>query len=111
MRSAIVLPIVLVALFIAGCGGGDDSTSSAAAGPTGATGAQGTAGGTGMTAKDFSDASIPDQVAAVQEAADTNPVCADANTDAGSDFQVTIAIELAKADPDTPISEIVADNC
>jgi hypothetical protein len=111
MRSAIVLPIVLVALLIAGCGGGDDSTSSTVAGPTGATGGQGSAGGTGMTAKEFIDASIPDEVAAVQEAADANPACAGTNTDAGSDFQVTIAIEVAKADPDTPISEMVADHC
>jgi len=34
-----------------------------------------------------------------------------ADTSAGSDFQVGIAIDAASADPDTPISQIVADNC
>lgn len=111
MRSAIALPTLLVALLVAGCGGGDDSTSSTPVGASGATGAQGSSGGSGMTAKQFIDASIPDEVAAVQEAADANPACAGTNTDAGSDFQVTIAIEVTKADPNTPISQIVADNC
>ena len=111
MRSAVVLPILVAALAVAGCGGGDDSTSTPSVGASGTSGAQGSTGGTGMTAREFIDASIPDEVAAVQESAEANPACAGTNTDAGSDFQVTVAIEVAKADPDASIDEIVADNC
>lgn len=103
-----MLPVVLVALHVSGCGGDDDTTSTTAA--SGTSGAQGSAAG-GMTAKEFLDASIPDEVAAVQEAADANPACADVNTDAGSDFQVQVAIGATEADPGTPISELVANNC
>jgi hypothetical protein len=111
MRSLIPLTAVLLALGFAGCGGGDD-TSSTTAGASGATGAQGAAGSSSeMTASEFIDASLPDEIKAVQQAAEANPDCADANTDAGSDFQVGVAIDAASADPDTPISEIVADNC
>jgi hypothetical protein len=110
MRTLILLPAVLVALVFAGCGGGDE-TSTSAAGASGTSGAQGSTSGGGMTASEFIDASIPDEVAAVQDAADANPACAGTNTDAGSDFQVSVAIDVAKADPDTPLSEIVGDNC
>ena len=51
-----------------------------------------------MTASEFIDASIPDEVAAVQEAAEASPGCSNANTDAGSDFQVEVAIDAASAD-------------
>ena len=64
-----------------------------------------------MTAGEFIDASIPDEVAAVQEAAEAAPGCSGANTDAGSDFQVQVAIDAAQADADTPLSEIVAEAC
>lgn len=93
----------------AGCGGGDDTTSTPAPGASGTSGPQGSGGG--MTAKEFLDASIPDEVAAVQDAADANPDCSATNTDAGSDFQVQVAIDSASADPNTPIAEIVANNC
>jgi len=64
-----------------------------------------------MTASEFIAASIPDEIDAVTQAAEANPDCASADTSAGSDFQVGVAIDAASADPDTPISEIVADNC
>jgi hypothetical protein len=109
MRTLILLPVAVLALLLPGCGGGDETSTTV--GASGTSGAQGSTGAGGMTAGEFIDASIPDEVAAVEEAADANPACAGTNTDAGSDFQVSVAIDVAKADPDTPISEIVADNC
>jgi hypothetical protein len=109
MRSLASITAVLFALTFAACGGGDD-TSSTATGTSGATGAQGPSTSE-MTASEFIDASIPDEIDAVAQAAEDNSACADADTSAGSDFQVAVAIDAASAPPDTPISEIVADNC
>ena|SRR5215208_5665016 len=109
MRRLIPLAAVLLTLGLAACGD-DDETSST----TGATGASGTAGpttGSEMTAGDFLKAPIPDQIEAVADAAEANPDCADADTSAGSDFQVGVAIDAAGTDPDTPLAEVVAGNC
>jgi hypothetical protein len=110
MRRLIFLLAVLLALGLGACGGDDETASTADA--AGATGVQGpTSNGGELTASEFIDASIPDEIEAVQEAAEANPDCADADTAAGSDFQVSVAIDAASADPDTPISEVVAGNC
>jgi len=110
MRSSVVLPAVLLALLLIGCGG-DDETTSIPAGPSGTSGPQGASGGGGMTAKQYGAASIPAQLAAVQDAADANPDCSGTNTNAGSSFQVDVSIQAANSDPDTPLAQIVANNC
>ena len=109
MRRLLPLLAVLLALGLAACGGDDESTSTT--GATGTTGAQGLPGGAELTADEFIEASIPDQIEAVAQAAEDNPDCAKVDTAPGSDFQVSVAIDAASADPDRPISEIVADNC
>jgi hypothetical protein len=109
MRRLIPLLAVLLALGLAACGG-DDETSSTTSGISGTTGAQGSSGGE-LTASEFIDASIQDQIEAVTRAVDANSECGDADIAPGSDFQVAVAIDAASAAPDTPISEIVADNC
>lgn len=108
MRPLIALTAALLALSFAACGGDDETTST-----TGASGTSGSQGpvNTDLTASGFIDASIPDQLAAVAQAAKDNPDCADVDTAAGGDFQVSVAIDAASAPSDTPISEIVADNC
>ncbi len=102
------LTAILLALGFAACGGDDETTSTP--GPTGATGVQGPVDGD-MTAGEFIEASIPDEIEAVKQAAADNADCAGVDTAPGSDFQVSVAIDAASADPDTPISDIVADNC
>ena len=109
MRRSVPLFLALLALGLAACGGDDETATTT--GASGITGAQEPATGTETTAGDFMDASIPDQIQAVQEAADANPECAAADTAAGSDFQVGVAIDAAGVDPQTPLAEIVADNC
>jgi hypothetical protein len=97
MRTLIALTAAAVALVVASCGGDDEATTAPGAGA--------------MTAKEFIDASIPAEVAAAQEAADATPACSGANTDAGSDFQVQVAIDASQAEPDRPLAEIVAGAC
>ncbi len=109
MRSPIPIAIALIALTLAACGD-DETTSSTIAGASGASGAQGAAVAD-LTAREFIDASIPDQLEAATQAAEDNPECADVDTAAGGDFQVAVAIDAASASAGTPISEIVAENC
>ncbi len=108
MRPPLATTAVLIALTFAACGGDDETTST-----TGASGTSGVQGpvDTDLTASEFIDASIPDQLEVVTQAAEDNPDCGDIDTAAGGDFQVSVAIDAAGAPSDTPISEIVADNC
>ena len=110
MRVAASLCAVLLAVAFAACGG-DDETTSSTTGASGTSGAQGSAGSSELTASAFIAASIPDQIDAVQQAVDDNPDCSGVDASPGSDFQVNVAIDAASADPDTPISEVVADSC
>jgi hypothetical protein len=109
MRPVVLLTAALLAVSLAACGG-SDATSSTTAGASGTSGAQGPSTAD-MTVSEFIDASIPDQLDAVVQAVKDNPACADADTSPGGDFQVGVAIDATGASPDTPISEIVADNC
>jgi hypothetical protein len=109
MRRPLVLAALVLTLGLAACGG-DDETTSTTAGASGPTGAQGVES-EGMSAQEFIDASIPDQLAAVEDAVDANDECASVDTSPGGDFQVSVAIDAASAGPDTELSEIVAENC
>jgi hypothetical protein len=109
MRRLSVFSAVVLALSCTACGG-DDETTSTSTGASGTSGAQGPAN-TDMTASEFIAASTTAQLDAVAQAADDNPDCAKVDTAAGGDFQVNVAIDATTAAPDTPLSEIVADNC
>lgn len=111
MRVAAPLFPALLALALAACGG-DDETTSSTMGASETSGAQGATGGSSeLTASEFIAASIPDQIDAVQQAVDDNPACDGVDAAPGGDFQVGVAIDAASANPDTPISQIVADSC
>lgn len=107
MRVAASLVAVLIAVAFTACGGDDETTST---GASGASGAQGPVSAD-LTASAFINASIPDQIDAVQQAVDDNPDCRSVDASPGGDFQVNVAIDAASADPDTPITEVVAGNC
>jgi hypothetical protein len=109
VRPVLPLAAVLLALTFTACGGNDESTSTST-GASGTSGAQGPAN-TDMTASEFIAAQTADQLEAVAQAADDNPDCHGVDTAAGGDFQVNVAIDATTATPDTPLSEIVADNC
>jgi hypothetical protein len=110
MRTPIALAATVLALSLIACGGDDETTSTAGA-ALGAAGGQGPVTGAAMTASEFIQASIPDQIQAVQEAAARDAGCEGKNTDAGSDLQVAVAIDAARSDPKTPLSDVVADAC
>ena len=126
-RPAAILAAALVAasLALAACGGDDDedttsaaTTSTTTSGATGATGATGsddsTSGGAtyDISAGDFIAASLPDQIKAVQDyVADSPDECGDVDTEGGSDFQVAIAINAATAEPDTPLADVILEEC
>jgi len=101
---------------VAGCGDDDEATTSTAAPTTssGASGAEETSGGASydITAAEFIDASLPDEVEAVQDFVEDNPdLCRDVSAEAGGDFQVGVAIGAASTSPDTPLPEIISQEC
>ena len=108
MRRLACLTGVLALLALAGCG---DDESSPSTGASGATGAQQAEPESGMTAKEFIDAPIPDQLKAVRELVAADPDCAEVDASPGGDFQIAVAINAAEASPGTPLADVVADQC
>lgn len=117
MRRLIVLSAVGATLFLAACGGDDETTSSSTAagtsGASGATGLENSGSSSGIeTAGDFIAASLPDEIAVVKEVVADNPdECSGVDDAAGEDFQVSVAVSAATVSPDTPISEVVIGEC
>jgi hypothetical protein len=111
MRTLASVSVLVLTLIVAACGGDDETTPTTTAGATGATGVQGTVDSEGMTAEEYLDAPIPDQLAAVEDAVQADPDCEGADTAPGGDLQVNVAIEATTAEPDQPLAEIVAENC
>jgi hypothetical protein len=110
MRRLLSLAAVLAMLSLAACG--DDEETTPAGDTGGATGVQDTSSGDFFTAKQFLDASLPDQVEEVRTIAGITPECE--GVKANEDFQVSVSINAAQAAgaaPDTPMQEIVADQC
>ncbi len=123
-RPAAVLAAALIAasLALAACGGDDDEDTTSAttattttSGATGATGADDTTSGDAtydITAGDFIAASLPDQVKAVQDyVADSPDECGNVDAEGGSDFQVAVAINAATVEPDTPLPDVILEEC
>lgn len=108
MRIAAAITAALLVLGLVACG--DDETTSIPAGATGATGAQGVES-EAMTVDEYLDASIPEQLAAVEDAVKADDRCGGADTSPGGELQVSVAIDAAAAESDQPLSEIVAENC
>ena len=106
---AVVAVVALLALPLTGCGDEDEDAL------TGATETQSTtgsgAGGGITTAGDFLEASLPDQVKAVEAEVAANPDCQGVDPKAGGEYQVAVAIDAASAPPDTQLSEIVGGQC
>lgn len=108
MRRRLSLIAVLGLLVIPGCG---DDEEPAETGAGGATGTEGVSTGGFMTAGDFIDAPIPDQVDEVETIVGVTPECDGVDASPGEEFQVGVAINAAQASPETPLADIVADQC
>lgn len=100
------LAIVSSVLALVACGD-DEGSSSGASGASGPHGAGSTAE---LTAKEFNEAPIPDELEAVEDLAAANPGCA--GVDARSEgFRQRVFIAAVQASAQTPMAEIVAEQC
>jgi hypothetical protein len=110
---------VLVALALAACGGDDDDDTTATtpttpAGATGATGAEDAPEGAAydITAQEYLDASIPDQIEAMKQFVDDNPdECEGKDAEGGGNFPQGVGIAAATVSPETPMSEVILQEC
>jgi hypothetical protein len=107
VRRLLFLIAVLGLLAVGGCGG-DDETTTDASGP-GSTSTQDTSTGDFMNAKQFIDASLPDQIDEVNTIVGITPECE--GVKANEQFQVGVAITAAQSAPNTSLTDIVAAQC
>ena len=103
MRRLAALSLLLPAFALAACGGED--TTSIPEIPTGATGVGGAVDSSSMTVEEYLGLSTADQLAAVEDAVETNPDCEGVDTSPGGDLQVAAAIDATVAVPETPLAE------
>jgi hypothetical protein len=126
LTALLAAALVAASLALAACGGDDDedATSAATTATTTETGATGATGATGsddttsgdatydITTEEFVAASLPDQVQAVQDyVADASDECGGVDDKPGSDFQVSVAIAAASAEPQTPLADVILAEC
>ena len=109
MRTArATLCIVAAALALAGCGGDDDEAADT--GGTGAQGASGAEGGsTDITAEEFLAKLLPEKELAVEGVVASAPACEGVKVEPS--FILVLSDAAAKADPDTPLTELVEAEC
>jgi hypothetical protein len=105
-RLAATLAALTIA--VAGCGGGDDEPAA-----TGATGAQGASGAEGtsedVTAEEFLAKLLPEKQAAIEAVLATEPGCEEVKAEPS--LALVISDAAAKADPGTPLTELVTAEC
>jgi hypothetical protein len=121
LTTALSAALVALALALAACGGDDDdettatpTTTAGATGATGATGAEGAPEGAAydITAQEYLDASIPDQIKAMKEFVEDNPdECEGQDAEGGGNFPQGVGIAAATVEPDTPMSEVILQEC
>jgi len=103
-----IIAAIAAFILIAGCGGDDDEASdSGATGAQGATGAAGSA--TDITAGDFLPKLLPEKEVAIEAVVATEPGCKGLSVEPS--FVLVVSDAASKADPDTPLSELVAAEC
>lgn len=102
------LAAALAAIAIAGCGGGNDGPAS-----SGASGAQGVSGAEGasadVTAGEFLAKLLPEKQVAIEAVLATEPGCE--GVKAEPSLALVISDAAAKADPGTPLTELVTAEC
>jgi hypothetical protein len=108
MRQLLTVLSLTAALAFAACG--DDEEEPATTGATGATGIEGAASGGIATAGEYLEASLPDEVEAIEDTASGESACEGVDFEKGN-FQVGVAISAAQVDPETPFPELVATEC
>lgn len=94
--------LVAVALGVAGCGGDDSSGSSDS-------GASGAAGSSDITAAEFLPKVLPEKEVALEAVVATSDACAGVKVEPS--FVLVVSDAASKADPDTPLTQIVEGEC
>ena len=106
-RPRLAVALAATALSLAACGG-DDEESTATSGATGATGAQG-AVATDITVGEFIAELQPQKQEILEELTASEASCENVDVDNG--FVLLISAKAIDADPGSPLSELVAEEC
>ena len=93
-------------LALGGCGGDDDEPAD-----SGATGAQGASGaeGTDVTAEEFLVKLLPEKELAIEGVVASEPDCEGLKVEPS--LVLVISDAASEADPDTPLTELVVEEC
>ncbi len=94
--------LVALAIGVAGCGGSDTGEAS----DSGATGA---AESGDITVAEFLPKVLPEKEVALEAVVATSDACADVSVEPS--FVLVVSDAASKADPDTPLTEIVESEC
>ncbi len=105
--SRICLTAVVMTIALGGCGGDGDASDSGATGAQGASGVEG--GGTDITAEDFLVKLLPEKEIAIEAVVATEPECEDLAVEPS--LVLVISDAASKADPATPLTELVTEEC
>lgn len=93
-----------------GCSGGNETTSGGSG--TGAQGATGASDGVlAITAKEFLEELLPEKTRAIESVAAATRGCAGLAQEVEPSLVLVISDAASKADPDTPLAELVAAEC
>lgn len=106
-RTATLCATLAIALVAAGCGG--DDSDEASDGATGAQGASGVEGGADITADEFLEKLLPEKELAIEAVAATEPECEGLKVQPS--LVLVISDAASKADPATPLTELVTAEC
>lgn len=104
MPDRVAAALVIAALAVGGCGGGDEDET----GDTGATGAQG-AESNDITAEEFLPKLLPEKQAAIEAVIATEPECEGVTVEPS--LVLVISDAAADSEPDTPLTELVTAEC
>jgi hypothetical protein len=100
--------LAIAAIVIAGCGGDDDEPAD-----SGTTGAQGASGaqdaGADITAEEFLLKLLPEKQVAIEAVVATEPDCEGIKVEPS--LVLVISDAASNADPDTPLTELVTEEC
>jgi hypothetical protein len=104
MRAGVSAALVIAAIAIGGCGGGDEPADS------GASGAQGSsAPANDLTAEEFLLKLLPEKEVAIEAVVATEPECEGVKVEPS--LVLVISDAATDADPRTPLTDLVVEQC
>jgi hypothetical protein len=98
---------VAAVLALSGCGGDDEPADSGGTGAQGASGAE--SAGADITAEEFLVKLLPEKEVAVEAVIATEPECEGVKVEPS--LVLVISDAASNADPETPLTELVTEEC